>query len=170
MNRVLGSGAEPPGKDGTEAGSAPTGPVAGAGGRRLEVSAEMWSILLVGAALATLTLNGMGGIREDMRGLREDMRERFSAVEGRLTSIDGRLGTVEREQGEVRGILSAMDGRFTKLEERLTAVERGQVQIQVTLSAMDGRLTAVERGQEDIRGIVEGLRDAVADQPSAAGG
>ena len=92
-----------------EARAEPAAPVLGALGRRLEVSAELWSILLVGVALAALNLNGMGGIREDMRGIREDMRERFSAVEGRLTSIEGRLGAVEREQGEMRGILSATE-------------------------------------------------------------
>ena len=76
---------------------------AGARGKRLELSAELLSILLVGVALAALILTGIGGIREDMREIREDMRERFSAMESRMSSMESRLAVVEREQGEIRG-------------------------------------------------------------------
>ena len=83
--------------------------------RRVEVSAELWSILLVGAALAALTLTGMGeirsdmrDIREDVRDIREDMRERFSLVEMRLSSIEARLALIKREQGEFRGIVEGL--------------------------------------------------------------
>ena len=81
---------------------------AGARGKRLELSAELLSILLVGVALAALILTGIGGIREDMREIREDMRERFSAMESRMSSMESRLAVVEREQGEIRGLLEGM--------------------------------------------------------------
>ena len=74
---------------------------AGARGKRLELSAELLSILLVGVALAALILTGIGGIREDMR-------ERFSAMESRMSSMESRLAVVEREQGEIRGLLEGM--------------------------------------------------------------
>ncbi len=98
-----------------ETGSEARARAPGARDKRLEVSAELWSILLVGAALAALTLTGMGEIRSDMRDIREDvrdirddMRERFSLVEMRLTSIEARLALVEREQGEIRGIVEGL--------------------------------------------------------------
>ena len=83
----------------TKDGTAP--PDAGARGKRLELSAELLSILLVGAALAALILTGVGEIREDMR-------ERFSSMEGRMSSMESRLAVVEREQGEIRGLLEGM--------------------------------------------------------------
>ena len=70
-------------------------------GKRLELSAELLSILLVGVALAALILTGIGEIREDMR-------ERFSAMEARMSSMESRLAVVEREQGEIRGLLEGM--------------------------------------------------------------
>ena len=105
-----------------EVGKEPSAPIPGARGKRLEVSAELWSILLVGAALAALTLTGMGEVRSDMREIRSDMREirsdmrdirsdmqeRFSLVEGRLSSIEARIALVEREQGEIRGIVEGL--------------------------------------------------------------
>ena len=83
----------------TKNGVTPSG--AGARGKRLELSAELLSILLVGIALAALILTGIGEIREDMR-------ERFSAMETRMSSMEGRLAVVEREQGEIRGLLEGM--------------------------------------------------------------
>lgn len=91
-------------------------------GKRLELSAELLSILLVGVALAALILTGIGEIREDMREIREDMRERFSSMENRMSSmearlavvesqlavVESRLAVVEREQGEIRGLLEGM--------------------------------------------------------------
>ena len=88
---------------------------AGARGKRLELSAELLSILLVGIALAALILTGIGEIREDMREIREDMREGFSAMETRMSSMESRLAVVEREQGEIRGLLEGMrDGAASR--------------------------------------------------------
>ena len=90
----------------TKDGTAP--PDAGARGKRLELSAELLSILLVGAALAALILTGVGEIREDMRERFSSMEGRMSLMEGRMSSMEGRLAVVEREQGEIRGLLEGM--------------------------------------------------------------
>ena len=92
----------------TKDGMTPSDTGARARGKRLELSAELLSILLVGVALAALILTGIGEIREDMREIREDMRERFSSIENRMSSMETRLAVVEREQGEIRGLLEGM--------------------------------------------------------------
>ena len=92
----------------TKDGMTPSDTGARARGKRLELSAELLSILLVGVALAALILTGIGEIREDMREIREDMRERFSSMENRMSSMEARLAVVEREQGEIRGLLEGM--------------------------------------------------------------
>ena len=81
---------------------------AGARGKRLELSAELLSILLVGVALAALILTGIGGIREDMRERFSAMESRMSSMESRMSSMESRLAVVEREQGEIRGLLEGM--------------------------------------------------------------
>ena len=110
-------------------------------GKRLELSAELLSILLVGVALAALILTGIGEIREDMREIREDMRERFSSMENRMSSMEARLAVVE--------------SRLAVVENRLAVVE--------------SQLAVVEREQGEIRGLIEGLRDTAAGRPEAQG-
>ena len=92
----------------TRDGTTPSDAGVRARGKRLELSAELLSILLVGVALAALILTGIGEIREDMREIREDMRERFSSMENRMSSMEARLAVVEREQGEIRGLLEGL--------------------------------------------------------------
>lgn len=99
----------------TRDGTTPSDAGVRARGKRLELSAELLSILLVGVALAALILTGIGEIREDMREIREDMRERFSSMENRMSSmearlavVESRLAVVEREQGEIRGLLEGL--------------------------------------------------------------
>ena len=84
-------------------------------GKRLELSAELLSILLVGVALAALILTGIGEIREDMRERFSSMENRMSSmearlavVESRLAVVESRLAAVEREQGEIRGLLEGL--------------------------------------------------------------
>ena len=126
---------------------------AGACGKRRELSVELWSILLVGAALAALMLTGMGEIREDMREIREDMRERFSSMEDRLSSMEGRLSSmearlavVEREQGEIRGLLESRRNTAAGVRES-AGTERnggpGQVRISHQPPAEDAEMAAL---------------------------
>ena len=110
-------------------------------GKRLELSAELLSILLVGVALAALILTGIGEIREDMR-------ERFSSIENRISSMEARLAVVE--------------SRLAVVESQLAVVER-------RLAVVESRLAAVEREQGEIRGLIEGLRDTAAGRPEAQG-
>ena len=101
LKREVASEDGQPGARRLEANHGVTPSGAGARGKRLELSAELLSILLVGVALAALILTGIGGIREDMR-------ERFSAMGSRMSSMESRLAVVEREQGEIRGLLEGM--------------------------------------------------------------
>lgn len=99
----------------TKDGMTPSDTGARARGKRLELSAELLSILLVGVALAALILTGIGEIREDMRERFSSMENRMSSMEARLAVVESqlavvesRLAVVEREQGEIRGLLEGM--------------------------------------------------------------
>ena len=119
---------------------------AGACGKRRELSVELWSILLVGAALAALMLTGMGEIREDMREIREDMRERFSSMEDRLSSMEARLAVVEREQGEIRGLLESRRNTAAGARESAGTERNGgsdQVRISHRPPAEDAEMAAL---------------------------
>ena len=131
-------------------------------GKRPELSAELLSILLVGAALAALILTGIGEIREDMREIREDMRERFSSIENRLSSMEARLAVVENRLAVVENRLAVVENRLAVVENRLTVVEN-------RLAVVENQLAVVEREQGEIRGLLEGMRDTAAGRPEAQG-
>ena len=148
-------------------------------GKRLELSAELLSILLVGVALAALILTGIGEIREDMREIREDMRERFSSMENRMSSmearlavVESRLAVVEREQGEIRGLIEGLrDTAAGRTEAQ--GVELGSRQGH----AMTGRsanlpkhgLTTGSRGDSGGPAVRGGDRRGSADDSGAGG-
>ena len=117
-------------------------------GKRLELSAELLSILLVGVALAALILTGIGEIREDMR-------ERFSSMESRMSSMENRM--------------SSMEARLAVVESRLAVVERRLAVVERRLAVVESQLVVVEREQGEIRGLLEGLRDTAAGRPEAQG-
>lgn len=127
----------------TKEGMTPSG--AGARGKRLELSAELLSILLVGVALAALILTGVGEIREDMR-------ERFSSMESRMSSMESRLAVVEREQGEIRGLIEGMRGTAAGRpgsEEVETSGWRGGETFRWSAGPSKDGLTAGSRGDSD---------------------
>ena len=117
-------------------------------GKRLELSAELLSILLVGVALAALILTGIGEIREDMR-------ERFSSMESRMSSMENRM--------------SSMEARLAVVESRLAVVESQLAVVERRLAVVESQLVVVEREQGEIRGLLEGLRDTAASRPEAQG-
>ena len=113
-------------------------------GKRLELSAELLSILLVGVALAALILTGIGE-------LREDMRERFSSMENRMSSMEARLAVVESR-------LAVVENRLAVVESRLAAVEREQGEIRGLLEGL--RDTAA--GRPEAQGVELGGRQGHA--------
>ena len=77
------------------------------------LSAEVLTVLLVGAALGALVLTATGEIRNDMRERFSSMDSRFSSMDSRFSSMDSRFSSLEiqvaglaREIGELRGLIA----------------------------------------------------------------
>ena len=77
------------------------------------LSAEVLTVLLVGAALGALVLTATGEIRDDMRERFSSIDSRFSSMDSRFSSMDSRFSSLEiqvaglaREIGELRGLIA----------------------------------------------------------------
>ena len=74
------------------------------------LSAEVLTVLLVGAALGALVLTATGEIRDDMR-------ERFSSIDSRFSSMDSRFSSMDSR-------FSSLDSRFSSLEIQVAGLAR----------------------------------------------
>ena len=70
------------------------------------LSAEVLTVLLVGAALGALVLTATGEIRDDMRERFSSMDSRFSSMDSRFSSLEIQVAGLAREIGELRGLIA----------------------------------------------------------------